>query len=674
MPLDKARPLSAILLDIPLDPNLPIRYWGPVAPVTDVVDWKWEGRLCWNGTFIPSVSRQNIIVCDPVTCTDMTGRDARSFVTANRSRDNGDLVVRMKNGFGSSKYKPVDYQQLHSLTEAKKLASSSIQLKVQKILHASKITKDQMLMKQHSQVWWKENKRLNESRDKVELHLETFLEEKSKTCQFFSEMGDFEQQLSEERDEYKACTIHPIWQLRDDLKHRICQLQHHSFCKSQMENDFDPVNIMKQVESVKSQQKALIEKLLQEQRDLEHELLESDLQECVDSEEITCQFGEVPAVLQQLYCPYPELWVAILTEYQQLVGLYQPKMKELDCELKDIDRDCEWTKEDHWIFQTIISQYPSDLPNRRTLYMDMLSKHLPRKPRQDLVSHEKMWDFNRFNKDQRRALMESWTRYRKDFIIKAAMTIAESGSIYETELIVANDRKRQQEICSELKEKVTQWRIHQEEAARLESSIAAGRQQEEEHQEKQRRETEKLLRANGKEKIQKYKAEKQLAWEEQQSRDLQRLEELKEIMAQQAEKDRERVVYRQQLLEKRLSERKEEALHEEQIELERQRRLEALRQQVAVIAEFDPVRMMSDTRAWKARLGIGAEEEIVLQKPLFDLYTYNEQQIICDPRIRVEMALREAGLHNTNYAKEILPKILPLRPPRKDMESTIFKK
>lgn len=49
--------------------------------------------------------------------------------------------------------------------------------------------------------------------------------------------------------------------------------------------------------------------------------------------------------------------------------------------------------------------------------------------------------------------------------------------------------------------------------------------------------------------------------------------------------------------------------------------------QVAIIAEFDPVRMMSDTKAWKARLGIGAEEEIVLQKPLFDLFTYNEQQV-----------------------------------------------
>ncbi|KAM3917571.1 coiled-coil domain-containing protein 148 [Leptodactylus fuscus] len=603
----------------------------------------------------------------------MTGRDVRSFVRTNRNGDNADLVVRMKNGFGSSKYKPVDYQQLRALTEAKKLASSSIQLKVKKIQQVCKITKEQTLLKQHSPVWWKEKQRLNESRDRMELQLQEFLEEKSKSCQFFAEMADYEQQLSEERDEYTACTIHPIWQLRDDLKHRICQLQHRSFLESRMENDFDPANIMEQVESVKSQQEALTEKLIQEQRSLENDLLDCDLQECVHSEETTWQIGEVPPVLE-LYCPYPELKASILSEYQQLVGLYQSKMEELDNERKDIDRDCKWTEEDHWIFHTIVSQYPSDLPNRRMLYLDMLSKHLPHKPRQELVSHEKMWDSQRFNKDQRRALMESWTRYKKDFLIKAAMTMAEACSVYEMELFVASDRKLQNDICSELKEKVMQWRIHQEEAARLESAIAARRQQEEEQREKQRREKEKLQRASEKEKIQKYKAEKQQAWEEQQRRDLQRLEQLKKLMAQQTENDRERVVYRQQLLEKRLSERKEAAVLEEQAESERQRRLQALRQQVAVIAEFDPVRMMSDTKAWKARLGIGAEEEIVLQKPLFDLFTYNEQQIIRDPRVRIEMALREAGLHNTIYAKEILPKILPPKPPRKDMESTIFKK
>lgn len=38
--------------------------------------------------------------------------------------------------------------------------------------------------------------------------------------------------------------------------------------------------------------------------------------------------------------------------------------------------------------------------------------------------------------------------------------------------------------------------------------------------------------------------------------------------------------------------------------------------------------MMSDTMSSKARMGIGIEEEFILQKPLFTLNTYNDQQVI----------------------------------------------
>ncbi|XP_053554295.1 coiled-coil domain-containing protein 148 [Bombina bombina] len=605
----------------------------------------------------------------------MTGRDLRGFVTSPKTGGISDLVVRMKNGIGSSKYKPVNYQQLRSETETKKLASANIQLKIKKTQHAAKITKEQMLIKQHSQVWWKEHKRLNEGRNNLESQLQTFLEESKMKYPFFSEMIVFERQLSEDRERYNACTVHPIWQLRGDLKHRICELQYHSLHQSQMQNDFDPENIMQQVEIVKEQQNALIEKLAEEQLSLEEDLKKSEAQTLIEScEEASYLFMEVPSVLQELECPYLELKSSLILDFQQLAEDYFSHLQELDSQSKEIDRNCKWSEKDHWIFKSIINQYPNDLPNRRALYLDMLSRHLPSKPRQELVCHEKICDMDHFNKDQRRAFTESYTRYRKDFVIKALMTIAEACSAYETEMILANDRKKQQEICTELKEKVLQWKAHQEEAARLESAIAARKKEHEEQSLRQQKEIERHQRAEEKEKIQKYKSEKQQAWEELQRKDLLRLEQLRKIMAEQAEKDRERVLYRQQMLEKRLLERKEIALLEEKEEEERQRRLEALRKQVAVMAEFDPVRMMSDTKASKARLGIGIEEEFFLQKPLFELHTYSEQQIISDPRVRVEMALREAGLHNTRYAKEILPQILPPRPPRRDMESTVFKK
>lgn len=37
--------------------------------------------------------------------------------------------------------------------------------------------------------------------------------------------------------------------------------------------------------------------------------------------------------------------------------------------------------------------------------------------------------------------------------------------------------------------------------------------------------------------------------------------------------------------------------------------------------------MIADTVASKARMGIGTEEEFVLQKPLFELHTFTDEQV-----------------------------------------------
>ncbi|XP_063174412.1 coiled-coil domain-containing protein 148-like [Candoia aspera] len=269
--------------------------------------------------------------------------------------------------------------------------------------------------------------------------------------------------------------------------------------------------------------------------------------------------------------------------------------------------------------------------------------------------------------------MFNWVQARKTFLVKAVMTLTEACAAYETEMMLANNRRKQQEICANLKEKVLLWRAQQEEAARLEAAIAARRKEEEDEKEKYQKEKELLQRAEDKEKVKKYWAEKQRKWQELEAKDLLRLAEFKKLMAEQIIKDKERVQFRQKLLETHLMEKKASILKEAQEEEERKKRLDALRQQVAVVAEFDPARMMADTVASKARMGIGTKEEFILQKPLFVLHTFSTEQIISDTRVRVELALREAGLHSTVYAQELLPKIPPPKLPRRDMASTIFK-
>ena len=44
-----------------------------------------------------------------------------------------------------------------------------------------------------------------------------------------------------------------------------------------------------------------------------------------------------------------------------------------------------WDAQDHFVFQAIVDQYPRDLTNRRTLYIDRLRRHLQHKTRADVV-------------------------------------------------------------------------------------------------------------------------------------------------------------------------------------------------------------------------------------------------------------------------------------------------
>ncbi|NXD50075.1 CC148 protein, partial [Corvus moneduloides] len=583
------------------------------------------------------------------------------------------LVIPARNALCSRKYKPVDYKHLYELAAEAKMASAKTQLKIKKTEQVSKTSKERRLLKQHRQVWWQEHKRLSESRQKAEGEMKTFLNEESHKINFFFDLRDLEQKLSKERDTYQTNALVPVWQLKEDLKLKLAKMQRYLSKESCQKPKINSVEVLQQIKFMKKQQKAILEGLILESLALERELEEYKENALVhSSEEKNGLFLEVPPELLSLECPYPDLKTLVIDEYQELASGYRAKLQEIDQQLEALSRSSDWKEEDQWVFQTVINQYPSDLQRRRTLYLDMLQRYLPHKSRQELVVHEKAWDHCHSIRNQRRVLLLNWAQARKAFVLRAVATAAEAAAAHEAEVVLADSRQKQLEICADLKAKVLQWKAQQEEAAKLEAAVAATRKKKEDERERLQREQETVRRAQDKEKLKKYWAEKELKWQEQEERDLQHLEELRKLMAEQAAKDRERVQFRRALLEKRLLEKKELALLQARQEEEKEKRLEVLRQQVAVVAKLDPARAVADTVASRARLGIGTNDEFELQQPLFRLHTYSEEQVISDPRLRVELALREAGLHKTLYAREVLSKLPPLKLPRRDMESTAF--
>ncbi|MBN3306228.1 CC148 protein, partial [Amia calva] len=581
------------------------------------------------------------------------------------------LTFRMKDGLGSKKYRPVDYQQLQAITEAKRLASAGIELKIHKTLHAAKMTKENTILRQHRQVWSQEHARLMKAGVLnlllkiifMKAHAKYFL---NSLCLLV--IGELI--LTEDRESFRAATVDPVWQLKDDLHYRLCEMR--SYNSQLPPKSFHCDLILEQVEYVKEQQKDITEKLESQCLSMEEEINATAREEWFSSEEVPNDLQQIPEEVLCLECPYPDLKASLLNEFQALAEKYTSRLQSITQRLSGMDRCCGWDMADHFVFQLIVNQYPQDLNDRRVLYMDMLRRLLPHRSRQDLSDHERCWDWYRFTVEQKKVLVRCWLRDRADLLLKARLTVDEACTAYEEELALRTDQRRQQEICAELKDKLQQWRAHQEEVARLEGAIAARKHEEEEERLRKKQQKEEARLTMQKEKIKQYYKEQRRRREELERRDQRRLEELKQLIAEKNRKDRERVQFRQDLLQQHKKEKEVQAFLQQQEEEERQQRLENLKNQVAVVAELDPERMMGETEASKARHKTLVEEEFVLHRPLFQLHTYTNNQIVSDPRVRVEQALREAGLHNTLYAKEVLSTISPPRPARRDMESTVF--
>ncbi|PIK53851.1 putative coiled-coil domain-containing protein [Apostichopus japonicus] len=306
------------------------------------------------------------------------------------------------------------------------------------------------------------------------------------------------------------------------------------------------------------------------------------------------------------------------------------------------------------------------------------------------VSHEDWITSNKYFQELRKTQINGWARAKEELYQKAVATFADAFLAEELQRVEAINAKKQKEICSALYEKVQLWRERKLEIARLEAELQRKNREKldrerliEAEKEKKRRDSEKqkqylfnstgkifaslirltcsMRRDNNKRNLKRQKRGRNWnycnrSWKEQ------------------AKIDKERVAYRREVEDgKRL--KLEEKKHQLYLdEIEREKRLDAIRQLVAVNVESDPYRVMKPTMASNAKLGIGAEEDINIQKPLFDMRGFSSEQVANDPRVKLEQALRQAGLHENPYARKMIFDTKPHRPPRKDMESTVFKK
>ncbi|XP_047456280.1 coiled-coil domain-containing protein 148-like isoform X2 [Mugil cephalus] len=475
-------------------------------------------------------------------------------------------------------------------------------------------------------------------------------------------LKEYELFLEREREAFRIATVEPVHQLRDDLCFRLDEVQ------QQHPSDWEQV--IQQINFVKDQQEEITATLHTEHRDLEQEITGLGLEKYLQTSSDNLMSPEnVPKEVLDSDCPYPELKDCLIQAFHTLSERYRSRLQSLQEQLQKTDRFCGWCPDDHEHFQFTLSMYTQDVSNHRVLCMDMLMRLFPKKTRQELMEHERVWDLQRFAQAQQKILTQQWRRDRDELLAKALVTLQEANHAHQEELELHRDRQHQQDICLSLREKLQQWRAQQEEVAKLEAAIAARQQEEEEARLKREQEKEAAVRSQQKEKVRQFYLKQQKRRELLAQRDQERLANLRSVMEEQARRDKQRVQFRAEALQQRRMEREARELERQREEQERQNRLEALRNQVEVVAEADPERMMGDTEAWRSRHSNVKEFE--LHRPLYSINTYTDTQIVSDPRVQVEQALREAGLHQSRYAKDVLSVIKPPKPPRRDTTSVL---
>ncbi|XP_013383818.1 coiled-coil domain-containing protein 148 [Lingula anatina] len=617
----------------------------------------------------------------------MSGRDYKTFLTNHRTesqlagfpkekiKEEDKYVRRFTEGFKTTTYRAMDYEQLKTLATVKKMAAHKSLLKIKKIQQASKEHKDQNLIKQHKLAWQKEFIRLNNARKRLQVEMEAFIRQNAEdgaVCSHsFQDFEDYESSIVNDFSHFKTDTVEPVWNLREDLKYWV--VEHQNDAKEEDESVLEERKaILETVASVNSQQELVLEKLLNEQLSLEQELSSGELAELCHTHEKKVQ-GGIPMEAFELECPDLDLKASVLQEFILLDEQHRARLEDLEQEHAQVlgSERGGWSEEDHYLFQVIVEQYPHDMTNRRMLYIDRLKRHFPGKSRQELVDHEDWCTRHKYYHDRKKALTLDWLRDRKELLTKASATFAEVCMAQELEEVKNEFKQKQKELCDVLYDKVQRWREQKMELMWLEQQEEERKRKEQEELMKIEEEKEKKKRQEQKEKLNKYHIQQEEEQRKRREDEQKRMEELKKILQEQAVHDKERVKFREeQILKKEIAkyEKEQDRLRDEE---EREQRLEALREKVRPVVASDPERIWNDTEAWHSR--VTGDEDINIQKPLFKMLGFSANQVASDPRVRLEQKLREAGIQGSDYGRLMMKQMKPPTQPRKDMESTVFK-
>lgn len=342
--------------------------------------------------------------------------------------------------------------------------------------------------------------------------------------------------------------------------------------------------------------------------------------------------------------------------------------------IERIDRECAWTEHQSSRMQSILASYKNQgakhaqLLDRLRLEFaaDAAKIRTTGGTRDPLCINERvdLYDRTRAYKIQRAALHTAWEAERGLFISRAREELLASDRILVADHARALATEEQQAIQAQLHSELDVMRVEKAERDAVQAATDARRQQEAAEEQAIKAEREAILREKQRTLLQLYHdhlAAEESAQSAQADRDRQAaLEETRLAL----ELNKPKVERRQEMLQERRAAQARREESDRIAEAEREARLDAIRQLVAPSVDRDPSRVLQATQASAA--------EGDATNPLFAVHGYDMSALLKDKRFRLQLALWNAGVSHTAYAKEMVASAAPAIAPRPDMQSTLF--
>ncbi|KAG7391501.1 hypothetical protein PHYPSEUDO_004571 [Phytophthora pseudosyringae] len=323
-----------------------------------------------------------------------------------------------------------------------------------------------------------------------------------------------------------------------------------------------------------------------------------------------------------------------------------------------------WSESDEERFLKVLHSYEKKQgPGKKPqLLYDQLALVLPNVPLLEIKKHVKFHQHFRFHQEKRKDRQREFQRKLEELQSNAATKFRVAVEQEQERLRRLQQLTEMQQQCQQRHGQVSQWRVTKEAKERIEKQqreieqlMEIQKLQDQELRWRRKHDQQKLAVDEYKKgKVLEQMADEKLTIEEEQRREEER--------ALQSVANAERVQYRHHEFQRKLGDMKQEELHKVQLEEQRLAKLNELKETTPyaqIIANIapDPERTRQETAAFRANVEAAQEGLPITETGLFPSHGYDCETLFKNARFKLGIALRNAGLNSSEYARQALANV-----------------